>query len=91
MRPTSSKVALDLPGNERSVAAPEARRELSKLLVPGRLGQALEPKAKEPAALLPLLHVAQALGAPAQAIPGRAGLLLRLLGHLGVLAVDTIL
>ena len=82
---------LDLPGNQRPVAAPEARREPSKLLIARRLSQTLEPKAKKPAALLPLLHVAQALGAPAQAIPGRAGLLPGLLGHLRVLPVNAIL
>jgi hypothetical protein len=82
---------LDLSGNERPVAAPEARRELSEVLVAGRLSQALQPKAKQPTAVLLLLDVAQALGAPAQAISGRAGLLLSLLGHLGVLPVDTIL
>ena len=75
LRPTSLKVALICPATSVPVAAAEARRELSKLLVAGRLSQALEPKAKQPAALLPLLHVAQALGAPAQAIRGGPGLL----------------
>ena len=46
-----------LTGEQRSVAAPEGGRELSKPLVPCGLSEALEPEPEEPAPLLVRLHV----------------------------------
>src|SRR3954447_24711427 len=82
---------LDLRRQDSSVAAPESRGELAELLVAGRLGEALEPEPEEPLPPVVLLNVPHPLDPPAQPLPRGPRLLLRPLGHLGVLAVDAVL
>src|SRR4051794_1164847 len=79
---------LDLLSKESPVAAPEARRELPEVLVPGGLGQALEPEAEEPVGALVFLDVADALGPPPEALPRAPWLGLRLLRQFGIALVN---